>query len=291
MITNIIGDNIWVLRDDLYPSLGGGNKGRKMDEIAKKIVKGNYNAVVTTGGIQSNHCRAVAIYAVQHKLDCTLVIHGDEHQFRHQSGNAKIIRDSKVNLIFCEPNVIASRMDEAISYYRKKGKNPYYLYGGGHTVEGAKAYTDATVEFLNTNSFIPDYIFLASGTGSTQSGIMAGLDQFNLKTEVIGVSVARTSDRAESIVNKLYKEVCKKLKISCSNRKSIVLDDYLYGGYQHFNEGIRQLSEASLSKYGFPLDTTYTGKAFYGMLDYIETKKIEGNILFWHTGGLLNYLA
>lgn len=38
---------------------------------------------------------------------------------------------------------------------------------------------------------------------------------------------------------------------------------------------------------GVYLDMTYTGKAFYGMMKYLQEKNIQGkNILFLHTGGL-----
>ena len=37
---------------------------------------------------------------------------------------------------------------------------------------------------------------------------------------------------------------------------------------------------------GVPLDATYTGKAFWGMCDYIRKTDIrDKNILFLHTGG------
>jgi len=37
---------------------------------------------------------------------------------------------------------------------------------------------------------------------------------------------------------------------------------------------------------GIALDTTYTGKAFWGMQRYLEKQGIRGkNILFIHTGG------
>ena len=39
-------------------------------------------------------------------------------------------------------------------------------------------------------------------------------------------------------------------------------------------------------RYGMPLDSTYTGKAFMGMKDYIEKESLKGKqILFIHTGG------
>src|SRR5699024_1237658 len=84
--------NFKIFRDDIYPFLGGGNKGRKMDEIAKDVFLRKANALVTTGGIQSNHCRAVALFAAQHQLQSTLVLHGNQEEFKKQSGNAKIMR-------------------------------------------------------------------------------------------------------------------------------------------------------------------------------------------------------
>jgi D-cysteine desulfhydrase len=41
-----------------------------------------------------------------------------------------------------------------------------------------------------------------------------------------------------------------------------------------------------MSSEGIPMDTTYVGKAFCGMQNYLREKKITGkNILFIHTGG------
>ncbi len=38
--------------------------------------------------------------------------------------------------------------------------------------------------------------------------------------------------------------------------------------------------------YGLPLDSTYTGKAFYGMKEYLTKNNIKDKkILFIHTGG------
>ena len=37
---------------------------------------------------------------------------------------------------------------------------------------------------------------------------------------------------------------------------------------------------------GLPLDPTYTGKAFRGMLDYLDDRGVRGkSVLFLHTGG------
>jgi len=292
-----IDENKTIFRDDLYPFLGGGNKGRKMDAIAKDIFAKKANALVTTGGFQSNHCRAVAVFAAQHKMKCTLVLHGSREEFLQQSGNAKIMRFSGAEIVFVEQSSsIGSAMDLAMQQYTQQGDIPYYIWGGGHTLEGGLAYIDAIAElkqYCEENNWYPDYIFHASGTGSTQSGILAGLDQYKFTTtQVIGISVGRKSKQATKIVDDFYKELCEHYKITCSNRASVVLDEYLMGGYAQYSDELKELSLQSLQKYGFTLDTCYTGKAFYGMLDYCKKNQLEKkNILFWHTGGIFNFLA
>jgi len=60
-LSNELGVNIYVKRDDTFQLAGGGNKARKLQYILYKAKHENYNAIVTTGDINSNHCRAVAL--------------------------------------------------------------------------------------------------------------------------------------------------------------------------------------------------------------------------------------
>lgn len=290
-----VSKNLRIFRDDLYPFLGGGNKGRKMDAIGKDVISRQANALVTTGGIQSNHCRAVAVFASQHYMVCTLVLHGNKAAFEKQSGNAKIMRMSGAEIKFVDtPNEIGLAMDDAMQTYEKRGMNPYYISGGGHTMEGGKSYIDAVAElkrYCIESNWLPDYIFLASGTGSTQAGILAGLDKFHFSTEVVGISVGRKRKYAEEITHDFYKKLCKEYRINSTNRSVIILDDYLCGGYGQYNKDIEMLSVNSIKDYGFTLDTCYTAKAFYGMKKEVEKQHFKKKILFWHTGGIFNFFA
>ena len=100
--------------------LGGGNKARKMMYLHDEIKSKKYDAIVTTGGIQSNHCRATALYCHKYNLDCTIVLHGKSDDYNLQSGNAKIMKKHAFEkLFFSEPDMISQNMDNAILNYKK----------------------------------------------------------------------------------------------------------------------------------------------------------------------------
>jgi len=108
-----------------------------------KIIEGaKYNAIVSTGGIQSKHCRVTAVYCHKYNIDCTLVLHGDKKAFFSESGIAKIIRNTPSNIIFYEIDEFSNNMDKSIENLINKGLKPFYLYGGRHALEGAKTCID-----------------------------------------------------------------------------------------------------------------------------------------------------
>ncbi len=78
-----LGVDLWVKRDDLFPYTGGGNKARKVQYIAREIQRQEADSVVTTGGLQSNHARAVALMAAERGWNCKLILHGDQSKLDH----------------------------------------------------------------------------------------------------------------------------------------------------------------------------------------------------------------
>lgn len=61
-----------LVRDDLYPFIGGGSKARKAVAYEQYLREGDYNAVVTCGGVQSNHNRAMALMCARNGWKCHL---------------------------------------------------------------------------------------------------------------------------------------------------------------------------------------------------------------------------
>lgn len=285
---------IRIVRDDLYPSVGGGNKSRKANFYEIDMKKRKINALVTTGGIQSNHCRAMALLAAKNSWRCHIVYHGTKERFMSENGNALVVRMCGAETEFVNPSDISRAMDDAMQRFRDNGLIPYYVTGGGHDIPGGMAYVDAVSKLIpKLNSRIPDFIFLPNGTGSTQSGIIAGLRKCGLKkTKVIGISVARSKDRAKFVTDAFSESLCKAAEIRFEDdMKADIYDDFLCGGYENSNDEILNLTREVAKETGILLDSTYSGKAFYGMIRLIESHAISGDILFWHTGGILNLQA
>ena len=272
-------NNVLVYRDDLFPFYFGGNKARKFKNIEKENIQNRNNALVTTGGIQSNHCRVAALMCAKNNWKCKLILHGSEKQFYQQKGNALIMRMCGTDIRFVNPQEIGPAMDKAMEDFKNEGYSPYYLYGGGHNKAGVEAYIEAVNELqeeLGQNN-PPSHIFLASGTGSTQAGILLGLERIGWhSTKVHGISVARNTQRGKVGVLEAIQFVKKDFDTS----KILFYDDFLMGGYGVYNETLENYTQEVAKNTGTILDTTYTGKAYYGMMELIKKNKLEGNILF-----------
>lgn len=284
---------IKVVRDDIFPFIGGGSKARKAVYYEDFLKKNGYNAVVTCGGIQSNHNRAIALMAARNHWKCHLCIQGTEERFLSEKGNALLDRLSGAECEFIKPEDTAVSMDRAMANYKEKGLNPFYVTGGGHDLPGGIAYVEA-VKLLKQEcdkiGYKPSYIFHASGTGSTQAGIAVGLDLVGWNdVKLIGISVARQYERGKNVIVECANRLAEYYGINKEYTDSIdFCVDYLYGGYENYSVEMQDYLNYAMAETGLLFDTTYSGKAFYGMMDIAKKHKLQGNIMFWHTGGILN---
>ena len=67
--------------------------------------------------------------------------------------------------------------------------------------------------------------------------------------------------------------------------------DYLYGGYEQYTPEMDAYLKKVMRETGLMFDTTYSGKGFYGMMQEIKKQGLQNkNIIFWHTGGIMNLM-
>jgi D-cysteine desulfhydrase len=284
---NFYNNTYYIKREDLLPFSFGGNKARKGALFFEDLKKKGYNYILTYGSSSSNHCRIIANIAGVHGIPCHIISPSESN---HPTYNSKMIK--MVGALVTESPI--SRVNEAINKQldelRSQGYKPYFIQGGGHGDIGTQAYVNAYEEIINYESSTGeyfDYIFHASGTGTTQAGLICGKLIHGNKREIVGISIARKNPYGSQVVLESVNSYLNSIDKGRLVPKIIsFVDDYILEGYGTFNNHIMQTIKEVLIHEGIPLDTTYTGKAFWGMKEYIKSYKITGKkILFIHTGG------
>lgn len=289
-----LGLELWCKRDDLLPHYYGGNKVRKIFGIMREAEAQGCNALVTNGGLQSNHARVTALAAAERGWPVTLVLH-DEVGASSASGNALIAQLAGAKLVRVAPNEIAETLEAALAALRAEGFKPFAIPGGGHNVVGALGYVGAAEELVSQEDVMggpADYVILASGTGTTQAGLIVGFERFGLAVRVYGVSVARDAQRGRSVVEKACADLRARLGRQPLSQPVLFDDRWTGGGYEKvYPELFATIRWAAAA--GLILDPTYTGKAFHALTELVRegVVKAGSRVVFWHTGGLMNLLS
>lgn len=285
------GDNdIYIKRDDLLPFSFGGNKARKAEYFFDEIDRGDCTCVVTYGSSSSNHCRVVSNMAAKRGLKC-MIISPSESSF--PTNNSKFMKLFGADIITTPVSEVHDTIESTLDKLTKSGEKPYFIPGGGHGVLGTSAYVDCYWEikkYEKENRVFFDYIFFASGTGTTHSGLVCGLLLSGDKRNIVGISIARKNPRGRQVVIDSIREYLTEKRIPFSDDEveslTVFNDEYTGDGYAKTSESITSTIDEMLVKNGIPFDCTYTGKAYTGMLDYLKKNEIKNkNILFIHTGG------
>ncbi|MFI0794542.1 1-aminocyclopropane-1-carboxylate deaminase/D-cysteine desulfhydrase [Micromonospora rubida] len=279
-----LGVRLLVKRDDLLPFPLPGNKVRKLTrELSARAARPG-DVVITTGDVNSNHCRTTAVMGARLGLDVDLVLHS-RADTSPDGLSVRMARDLGAEVHLVGLGEVRDRI-EALSRSRtESGRTVHVIPGGCHTRPGVEAYADGAAELLDQLGSAPDVMVLASGTGATQAGLVAGLARAGCRTRVVGISVARPADRGGAAVREALSWVGADAPVE-------FLDDFIDGGYGSATAYTRETVRQAW-RLGLPLDPTYTGKAFRGLTELTRSGSIppRATVVFWHTGGLMNQLT
>lgn len=279
-------NKLFIKREDLIPYSFGGNKARKGVLFFEEIDNGGYDCVVTYGSSHSNHCRIVANMAASRRMPCYLIAPSEVSDVTF---NSEFMSLFGAEIITVPVEEVHDTIEYKLQELRDKGKNPYFIPGGGHGNIGTQAYVncyDEICEYEKNNNIWFDYIFFASGTGTTHAGLVCGKILHNDIRNIIGISIARKNPRGRNVVIESIKDFMPDVNEELIQKSTIFIDKYVGDGYGKDNNEIDTLIKLMMCKYGIPLDSTYTAKAFLGMQKYLQSERIENkNILFIHTGG------
>lgn len=278
-----------VKRDDTTTVGLGGNKTRKLEYVCAQAKAEGADVLITTGGVQSNHCRQTAAYAAKLGMACHLVLSG-EADCAHQ-GNVLLFDLYGAQLHF-QPDEDQCDADcrALVEQLRSEGLHPHYIVAGASTAYGAAAYAECADEIMSQAADagvqISD-VFLPTGTGGTQSGLILGFHGSGVR--VHGVSVSADEAKMKGRLRRICAETCAAFpgRYAWAESDLLVTDRFVGPGYaipdDRGNAAIRLLGRTE----ALTLDPVYTGKAMAGMLDWLRSPDAADatGVVFLHTGG------
>lgn len=289
-----LNNNVYIKREDLLPFSFGGNKVRIAQEFFADMEKQGKNCIIGYGNARSNLSRAIANMAYAKGIECHIVCPADEDGSRAETFNQKMVAHCNAMFHYCTKQEVAQTVSSVISECQAKGLRPYYIngnqYGKGNEAVPVRAYTRVFQQIQRQAEGMGihfDYIFLPTGTGMTQAGLLIGQKKTNSVEEIVGISIARSKEAGEQAIRGYLCAGAEDAGVEyVEDEKIVICDKYLCGGYGKFDMSIENIISEVFKSNGVPLDPTYTGKAFAGMCEYIKEHEITNkNILFLHTGG------
>jgi D-cysteine desulfhydrase family pyridoxal phosphate-dependent enzyme len=303
-LSHELGRSVYVKRDDTLGPAAGGNKTRKLEYLLADAMATGATKIATVGGPQSNHARLTAAAARMLGLEPHLLLFGSAP--KRASGNLLLDRILGAELHFIPPGPIASKpctFEELDAYVReeaaKRVGDHYHIPLGGSNGLGSLGYVRAALEIeeqVHAAGIADALIAVATGSGGTLAGLLAGLKSIGSSLRLVGIDVAAIWKSYAELVARVANQALGLLgEPENIEPGDVALIEHTYVGRGYAvptREGAAAIERLARSE-GLLLDPTYTGKAFAGLLDLQASGQlgVDEPVIFWHTGGLPGLFA
>ncbi|HEY3088918.1 MAG TPA: pyridoxal-phosphate dependent enzyme [Jatrophihabitantaceae bacterium] len=273
---------IWIKRDDLTGFATAGTKARPLEFLIGDAQDSGVTVVVATGSPSSNFCAVAALAARAAGLDCHVLYAGD--QPTPAPYPVQLASAAGARLCF-DPTLRRDDLDAAVvAYAADIGRAAYPLPRGGATPVGALGSACAARELAEQ---FPDRwatVVMATGSGGTQAGLVAGVVRFGLPFRVIAASVSRPVDQARAQVLTTARGCARLMGSAEPTPGDVDIRDGLGPGFGIATDDDRRSATLALWHEGLLLDDTYTAKSMT-LLRHLVRNGVGSPIVYWHTGG------
>jgi D-cysteine desulfhydrase len=291
-LSEALGVEVWLKRDDLTGLGLGGNKVRPLEYLLAAALARDADCFVTGAGPQSNWAMLAALGARRCGLDPFLVFYGDPVPPR---GNLLLSQLAGADLRFTGDPERAS-VDGALECLADRlwaeGRRPYVVPRGGATALGAAGYVRASLELadqLLKADLAPSQVWLATGSCGTQAGLVAGTRWLGLPYQVVGVTVSRPVAECIERVQRLAGGVAGLLDLPGSGADQgsdvVVLGGWLGPGYGRRSKEADCAAQLVARTEAVFLDPVFGAKAMAALVDTARGARLEGPVVFLVTGG------
>ncbi|MEM7119437.1 MAG: D-cysteine desulfhydrase family protein [Chloroflexota bacterium] len=293
-----LGVNLYLKRDDLTDMTLGGDKPRKLEyEIARAQAQGA-DMLITCGSSQSNHARLTTASARRVGLDCAVVLSRDAYEA--VQGNLLTVRlmGADIHIVDTENHWdLEAHVFRICDELRAAGRKPYYIPVSGTTPHSCLGYVKAGLETLTqleAENIKLDAVYLPFGTGGIFAGMLYALRAKGVDCPFVGVSVNRPAGQCHENLAKWWEGIAELLPLdSMPDKGSFELyDDFIGLEYGDPTEACLDAIMKVGQTEGVLLDPVYSGKVMSGFLSHWENGRWASdaspntNILILHSGGI-----
>jgi D-cysteine desulfhydrase family pyridoxal phosphate-dependent enzyme len=290
---------IYLKRDDEIGPGGGGNKTRKLEYLLAEAQQRGARKVATFGGLQSNHARITSAAARR--------IGMEPHLFYFERKPPRLDGNLFLNELFGarmhfipfggggEASMTIETTIRLVRLIAWLWIGPHYFIPvGGHSWRGCLGYVRAAIELDEQARDLGignAHVMMAAGSGGTLAGMIAGLHLIGSSLRPLGIDVGCLWKSFPVSIARLASELCARLNQPHTfTPAEIPLIESTYVGSRYAvpsEQGVAAIRRLAQSE-GVILDPVYTGKAFAGLIDLVERKRLgrDEPIIFLHTGGL-----
>ena len=197
------GAQVWAKREDVSSGLAfGGNKVRKLEYLAADARAQGADTLVSIGGVQSNHTRAVAAVAARLGMKAVLVqeswVDWPDAVY-DRVGNIQLSRilGADVRLVDAGFGIgFKESWEAALADVEARGGKPYAIPAGAsdHPLGGLGyvRWAGEVAEQERERGLFFDTVVVCSVTGSTQAGMVAGFAAQERERTVLGIDGSAT---------------------------------------------------------------------------------------------------
>lgn len=294
-LSDELGIDLWIKRDDLTGFAMGGNKGRKLEYLIADALDNRAEVIVTCGSAQSNFVRQLAAACAMYDIKLVVVamalpFESERPEFdAMRTDNGNVLLDEWLGAeIQLQPDGTWEELFERTEFvarsFEDNGRRVHRIPLGGSHPLGAYGFVEAANEIAEQAAPF-DTIVFASSSGSTHVGLQYALR--GSSTRVLGVACDPEPEIREDFA-KLASGLDDLLGTSVRlSAEDFELDDRFVGpGYGVPSEAGNNALRLMAQREGIFLDPIYSAKAFAGLLAMVAEGSLSGRVLFWHTGGL-----
>ena len=291
---------IWAKREDCNSGIAfGGNKVRKLEYLVAEALGQGCDTLVSIGGVQSNHTRAVtgvaahlglkAVTVQERWVDWPDVVYD-------KVGNLQLTRimggDIRMDPAGFDIGIRDS-WQQALASVEEAGGKPYAIPAGAsdHPL-GGLGFANWAGEVADQERELDlyfDTVVVCTVTGSTHAGMIAGFAMEGRGRRIIGIDASATMDKTREQLTRIARSTAEKIGLdrALTDDDVELVDGYAAGIYGIPDEVTLDAIRTAGRLEGMLTDPVYEGKSMAGLIGMVRSGEISAGskVLYAHLGG------